>query len=188
MIEYNLEPEYESCLDEIDKIKKRNENIEWEEIKKFKNSFEDLWEIFGFPKDYKEKWDQLVDYRKNIEERAEKSTGYLYDTGNVKQAITVPTNSNSAWMVFKEMLMKKFPGIETLVNSESSAKRILECLKRESKDEESGKGLVMGYVQSGKTTNIESVITMGADFGYNIFIMLSGTIENLRKQNLNRLQ
>lgn len=188
MIEYNLEPEYESCLDEIDKIKKKNENIEWEEIKKYKDSFEGLWEIFGFPKDYKEKWDQLVDYRKSIEERAEKSTGYLYDTGNVRQAIAVPTNSNSAWMVFKYMLMKKFPGIETIVNSESSAKRILECLKRESKDAESGKGLVMGYVQSGKTTNIESVITMGADYGYNIFIMLSGTIENLRKQNLNRLQ
>ena len=188
MIEYNLEPAYESCLDEIDKIKKRNENIKWEEIKKFKDRYDGLWEIYGFPKDYKEKWDQLVDYRKSIEERAEKSTGYLYNTGNVRQAVTVPTNSNSAWMVFKDMLMKKFPGIETLVNSESSAKRILECLKRESKDEESGKGLVMGYVQSGKTTNIESVITMGADYGYNIFIMLSGTIENLRKQNLNRLQ
>ena len=67
MIEYNLEPEYESCLDEIDKIKKKNENIEWEEIKKYKDSFEGLWEIFGFPKDYKEKWDQLVDYRKSIE-------------------------------------------------------------------------------------------------------------------------
>ncbi len=188
MIEYNLEPEYESCLDEIDKIKKKNENIKWEEIKKFKNSYEGLWEIYGFPKDYKEKWDQLVDYRKSIEERSEKSTGYLYDTGNVRQAITVPTNSNSAWMVFKKMLMEKFPGRETLVNSENSAKRILESLKRESKDEESGKGLVMGYVQSGKTTNIESVITMGADYGYNVFIMLSGTIENLRKQNLNRLQ
>ena len=54
---------------------------------------------------------KLVDYRKSIEERAEKSTGYLYDTGNIRQAITVPTNSNSAWMVFKDMLMKKFPGI-----------------------------------------------------------------------------
>lgn len=188
MIEYNLEPEYESCLDEIDRIKKRNNNLEWEEIKKFKDKYEQLWEIYGFPKDYKEKWDQLVDYRKSIEERAERSTGYLYDTGNIRQEISVPTNSNSAWVVFKNMLMKKFPGVETIINSESSAKRILECLKRESKDEESGKGLVMGYVQSGKTTNIESVITMGADYGYNIFIMLSGTIENLRKQNLNRLQ
>ena len=134
MKEYNLEPEYESCLDEIDKIKKRNSNIEWEKIKEFKNSYEQLWEIYGFPKDYKEKWDQLVDYRKNIEERSEKSTGYLYDTGNVRQAIVVPTNANSAWMVFKEMLKGKFPGTETIVNSESSAKKILECLKRESKD------------------------------------------------------
>lgn len=36
--------------------------------------------------------------------------------------------------------------------------------------------------------NIESVITMGADIGFNVFIMLSGTIENLRKQGLNRLK
>ncbi len=187
MEEYNLEPKYESCLDEIDRIKKRNNNLKWEEIKNFKNKYDELWEVYGFPEDYKEKWDQLVEYRKNIEERAERSTGYLYDTGN-RQEISVPTNSNSAWVVFKNMLMNKFPGIETIVNSENSAKRILECLKRETKGEESGKGLVMGYVQSGKTTNIESVITMGADYGYNIFIMLSGTIENLRKQNLNRLQ
>ena len=61
MIEYNWEPEYESCLEAIDKIKKKNENIEWEEIKKYKNKFEEIWEIYGFPKDYKEKWDQLVD-------------------------------------------------------------------------------------------------------------------------------
>lgn len=188
MIEYNLEPKYESCLDEIDRIKKRNENLEWDEIKKYKDRFESLWDIYGFPEDYKEKWDQLVDYMKSIEERAEKSTGYLYDTGNVRQPISVPTNQNSAWMVFKEMLKEKFKGKETIINAENSAKRILECLKRESRNEESGKGLVMGYVQSGKTTNIESIITMGADYGYNVVVMLPGTIENLRKQNLNRLQ
>lgn len=188
MKEYNLEPKYESCLDEIDKIKKKNKNLEWDDIKSLIYIYKDSWEYLGFPEDYEEKWDELVDYRKNIEERSEKSTGYLYDTSNIRQEIKVPTNSNSAWMVFKNMLMEKFPGVETIINSEKSAQRILESLKRESQNEESGKGLVMGYVQSGKTTNIESVITMGADYGYNIFVMLSGTIENLRKQNLSRLQ
>lgn len=33
MKEYNLEPKYESCLDEIDKIKKKNKNLEWDDIK-----------------------------------------------------------------------------------------------------------------------------------------------------------
>lgn len=188
MKEANLELEYESCLDEIDRLRKNKRELDWEEIKALKDRYDDMWEIYGFPVDYKEKWDELVEYRKTMEERFEKSTGYLYDTGNIKQEITVPTNTNSAWMVFKNTLTKNFSGIETIINTENSAKRILECLKVESRDEESGKGLVMGYVQSGKTTNIESVITMGADYGYNIFIMLPGTIDNLREQNLGRLQ
>lgn len=187
MKEYNLEPKYESCLDEISKLRK-GKNATWENIKNTKKSYGGLWEILGFPQDYMEKWDELVDYMKNIEERSESSTGYLYDTSNVIHEITVPTNVNSAWVVFKNELKRKFPGMETVINAEKSAQKILQSLKRESQNEESGKGLVMGYVQSGKTTNIESVITMAADYGYNVFIMLSGTIENLRKQNLARLQ
>ena len=46
----------------------------------------------------------------------------------------------------------------------------------------------MGYVQSGKTNSIESIMTMAADYGYNVFIVLSGIIENLRKQNLTRIR
>ena len=53
MEEYNLEPKYESCLDEIDRIKKRNNNLKWEEIKNFKNKYDELWEVYGFPEDYK---------------------------------------------------------------------------------------------------------------------------------------
>lgn len=96
MKEYNLEPKYESCLDEIDKIKKKNKNLEWDDIKNLIYIYKDSWEYLGFPEDYEEKWNELVDYRKNIEERSEKSTGYLYDTSNIRQEIKVPTNSNSA--------------------------------------------------------------------------------------------
>ena len=31
-------------------------------------------------------------------------------------------------------------------------------------------------------------MTMAADYGYNVFIVLSGIIENLRKQNLTRIR
>jgi len=50
------------------------------------------------------------------------------------------------------------------------------------------KGLVVGHVQSGKTANMEALMSMAADHGWNMFIVLSGTIENLRIQTLRRMQ
>ena len=44
----------------------------------------------------------------------------------------------------------------------------------------------MGNVQSGKTANMEGLMSMAADYGWNMFIILSGTIENLRQQTRNR--
>ncbi|MCE9616500.1 MAG: Z1 domain-containing protein [Lentisphaerae bacterium] len=50
------------------------------------------------------------------------------------------------------------------------------------------KGLVIGFVQSGKTASMAGVISMAADAGYNMFIILSGTKENLRRQTQVRLR
>jgi hypothetical protein len=47
---------------------------------------------------------------------------------------------------------------------------------------ESGRGLVIGYVQSGKTTSFMSVIAKAADAGYRLIIVLSGVTNNLREQ------
>lgn len=49
------------------------------------------------------------------------------------------------------------------------------------------RGLVVGYVQSGKTANFTGVIARAIDAGYRIVIVLAGTIEILRKQTLKRL-
>ena len=49
------------------------------------------------------------------------------------------------------------------------------------------KGLVLGYVQSGKTANYTSVIAKSADAGYRLFIVLSGMHNNLRRQTQARL-
>lgn len=48
-------------------------------------------------------------------------------------------------------------------------------------------GLVLGYVQSGKTTNFTSVIAKAADAGYRLFIVLSGIHNGLRLQTQDRL-
>lgn len=50
-----------------------------------------------------------------------------------------------------------------------------------------GKGLVVGYVQSGKTTNFTSVIAKMADEEYSMVIVLSGIHNGLRKQTQERL-
>src|SRR5699024_7444992 len=49
------------------------------------------------------------------------------------------------------------------------------------------RGLVLGFVQSGKTTSFMSVIAKAADRGYKFFIVLSGITENLRSQTQERV-
>jgi hypothetical protein len=44
------------------------------------------------------------------------------------------------------------------------------------------KGMVVGYVQSGKTANMAALMAKAADEGYKIFIVLGGTLNNLRSQ------
>lgn len=49
------------------------------------------------------------------------------------------------------------------------------------------RGLVMGDVQSGKTATYSALICKAADAGYRFIILLTGTIENLRRQTQERL-
>lgn len=50
------------------------------------------------------------------------------------------------------------------------------------------KGLVLGYVQSGKTANYSGVISKSADTGYQLIIVLAGMHNNLRRQTQVRLE
>lgn len=49
------------------------------------------------------------------------------------------------------------------------------------------RGLVIGDVQSGKTATYTALINKAADSGYRIIILLTGTIEKLRRQTQGRL-
>jgi hypothetical protein len=49
------------------------------------------------------------------------------------------------------------------------------------------KGLVMGYVQSGKTSHFSGLIAKAADAGYRLIIVLAGTLDILRQQTQRRL-
>lgn len=49
------------------------------------------------------------------------------------------------------------------------------------------RGLVLGYVQSGKTSNFTAVMAKAADAGYRLVVVLSGVHNNLRRQTQLRL-
>src|SRR5439155_13680818 len=49
------------------------------------------------------------------------------------------------------------------------------------------RGLVVGYVQSGKTANFTGVIAKAIDAGYRLIIVMTGTIEMLRSQTQRRI-
>ncbi len=49
------------------------------------------------------------------------------------------------------------------------------------------RGLVLGDVQSGKTATYTSLICSAADAGYRLIVLLTGTLENLRRQTQERL-
>jgi len=50
------------------------------------------------------------------------------------------------------------------------------------------RGLVVGSVQSGKTANFNAVINSAVDSGYGLIIILSGIMEDLRKQTQLRIE
>ena len=50
------------------------------------------------------------------------------------------------------------------------------------------RGLIIGDVQSGKTSTYIGYICKAADAGYRVFILLTGTIESLRKQTQERVE
>ena len=71
--------------------------------------------------------------------------------------------------------------------SEINKKILNYLLNPETTGEWIRKGLVMGYVQSGKTANYISLINRAADAGYKFIILIAGVHNNLRSQTQQRI-
>ena len=69
--------------------------------------------------------------------------------------------------------------LEDLLNYLGDPKSLSSFLRR---------GLVIGDVQSGKTSTYTGLICKAADAGYKVIILLTGTIESLRKQTQERIE
>ena len=92
------------------------------------------------------------------------------------------------WQAYRKLQSSKLSNfiVEELDNSTDKILSRIEDPLREGKW--ASRGLVVGDVQSGKTTNFLGVINKGLDAGYKIIIVLSGLHNNLRVQTQERFE
>lgn len=93
------------------------------------------------------------------------------------------------WPRYRDyLLFKKDWSLDTVNALDSASNDILQRLADPMAEEaRSQRGLVMGYVQSGKTANLSAVIAKAIDVGYRFIIVMTGIHEALRKQTQRRL-
>ncbi|WP_329250511.1 Z1 domain-containing protein [Streptomyces sp. NBC_01478] len=108
--------------------------------------------------------------------------------GNRDTWYTGPQAKDKCWPGVVDLLRKdgwsEEPAIREL---DDSSTRVVSLLNHPKERAFSTRGLVVGYVQSGKTTNFTSVMAKAADRGYKLFIVLAGIHNGLRRQTQARL-
>lgn len=95
------------------------------------------------------------------------------------------------WDRYKNYLtvVKHLPSKVISVLEEETLYKLMSYLGNPNDDSEfSVRGLVVGDVQSGKTSNYLGLVTRAADAGYKVIFILTGTIESLRKQTQQRVE
>ena len=189
--------EFDQCKDWAKR--KRNKNVSWDEIMYackgdsdgLNRFLESRKEEDDWPEELNEEvWLKMINDLKEAEEKrisVSLSSTIPPNTVDEKTNVYVPTGSKSSWQLYKKHLKNKGFTEDAVDNIEDSCIKILQQLSKETSKTEPVKGLVVGNVQSGKTANMAGLMAMAADWGWNMFIILSGTIENLRQQTQNRL-
>ena len=182
--------------------RKRNKGNTWESIYfAGKNSEQELKQFLkgqiednDWPEEVNvDLWKQLVKAmeeaeKKKIQLQNATRMAMLHNEQNENNEVFVPEDEYSCWQLYKKHLKKdKDFSDEAIQMIEDASIAILKRLSINTVESGPVKGLVIGNVQSGKTANMAGLMAMAADWRWNFFIVLSGTIENLRKQTQNRL-
>jgi len=99
-----------------------------------------------------------------------------------------PTDGDTFWPAYNNFLRTSGWDQEAISSLDASSTKVVSLLAHPGEGQIRTRGLVVGYVQSGKTANFTGVITKAADVGYRLFIVLSGLNNNLRNQTQLRLE
>ena len=75
----------------------------------------------------------------------------------------------------------------SIASIDDSSSEVVSLLANPAKDQFRCRGLVVGYVQSGKTANMTAVMAKAIDAGYNLVVLLGGVTNKLRAQTQGRI-
>ena len=93
------------------------------------------------------------------------------------------------WTSLRQFWLDQNGWSQKIVQSvDDTTDKILRQLPHSSTKEFNIRGLVLGYIQSGKTANYTALIAKAADAGYRLIIVLSGIDNGLRLQTQIRLK
>jgi hypothetical protein len=108
--------------------------------------------------------------------------------GNIESWYPGPRAEDRNWTSLVQALEGEGWSAEEFEDLDDSSTKVVANLPNPHDEHEFHcRGLVLGYVQSGKTTNFTAVIAKAADAGYRFFIVLSGVHDALRQQTQDRL-
>lgn len=128
--------------------------------------------------------------RANVTVRMEGNEAFITGNAHKKWPDTVKSSVDwFFWSRYEKYLRidKKFsPALTAALNTTSD--KILELTGEPNSAENfSRRGLIIGEVQSGKTANYTALCAKAADVGYKVIIVLTGMLEDLRRQTQARL-
>ena len=101
-----------------------------------------------------------------------------------------PQEGDRCWPALKNLLAKQPQpwNDDGLSGLDLASTKVVSMLDHPLESAFSTRGLVVGYVQSGKTSNFTALIAKAADAGYKFFIVLAGVHNGLRLQTQLRLE
>jgi hypothetical protein len=108
--------------------------------------------------------------------------------GNIESWYAGPRTEDRNWPALVTILEYEGWRSEDIADLDAASTKVLAQLPNpHGEGDFHCRGLVLGYVQSGKTTNFTAVIAKAADAGYRFFVVLSGVHDALRQQTQDRL-
>jgi hypothetical protein len=91
------------------------------------------------------------------------------------------------WNRYKLNMSQNDPSFPVNDLDDFTDKILDKCVNPKDKNSWDRRGMVVGHVQSGKTSNYVGLINKATDSGYKVIIVIAGTISSLRRQTQERI-
>jgi len=91
------------------------------------------------------------------------------------------------WNRYKSYMHEKDPSFPINDLDDFTDKILDKCVYPKQEGSWDRRGMVVGHVQSGKTSNYVGLINKATDAGYKVIIVIAGTISSLRRQTQERI-